>query len=75
MKIIELLENQLVFSVEYQNGRLQRKHDMVMTGITSNHAFTHADKKRIAKLQIGSTLTTMSRGHSGDTFVKVTRIT
>jgi hypothetical protein len=71
MKVTELLESK--FSVEHKHGRFKRTHDMTLGAINDSIMFTHAEKKQIAKLAVGSTLTTQATGIQGRTIIHITR--
>lgn len=73
MKIQELLEAQK-FSVEHQTGVAKRAHDMSLDKINDSVMFSHAEKKRIAKLEPDQTLTLQrSNLDRGRTLIRVTR--
>jgi hypothetical protein len=72
VKVIELLESQ--FSVEHQLGRNKRAHDMSLDKVNDSVMFSHAEKKRIAKLQPEQTVTFQrSDLDRGRTIIRVTR--
>lgn len=76
MKVQDLFEAKrgiAKFSVEHENGRHKRAHEMSINSIIDSIMFTPAQKKRISKLEIGGTVTTQSSGLSGRTLIRVTR--
>ena len=74
MQVAELFEAVAKFSVEHQNGPNKRAYEMSLDKINDSILFSHAEKKKISKLDVGNTITTQSsdieRGH---TLIRVTR--
>jgi hypothetical protein len=74
MKTNELFEAEAKFSVEHQNGRHKRAHEMSMSKIIDSIMFSPAEKRRIQKLEVQDTLTTQSVALNGRTLIRVTRV-
>ena len=75
MQVVELFEGTAKFSVEHQNGRHSRAHEMSIGKIIDSILFSPAEKRRIQKLEVGGTITTQRTDTSGRTLIRVTRVT